>query len=94
MRAAGPPFDLAAVLRRIASCRFMEGEAAMAGGDFFVGEVAVDEDVVGIVRGWDLGTAGGEVTMAGGEVGTGEVMIRDLLIGFGGASPLADEFGS
>lgn len=84
-RDAGPAFDLAAVLRRMASCRFMEGEVVMAGGDFFVGEETGDEDAGGDTRDWDLGRAGCEVTMAGGEVDVGdvgEVMIRDLLMGF------------
>lgn len=72
-RDAGLSFDLAAVLRRMASCRFMEGEVAMAGGDFFIGETTA---------GWDLGRAGSEVIMTGGEVDVGEVMIRDLLMGF------------
>lgn len=75
-------FDLAAVLRRMASCRFMEGEAVMAGGDFFVGERAVDEVADGSKRDWDLGKAGCEISMAGGVVDVGEVMIRDLLMGF------------
>lgn len=81
-RDAGPVFDLAAVLRRIASCRFMEGAAVMAGGDFLVGERTVDEDVGGITRDWELGRAGCEVTTAGGEEGVGAVRIRDLLMGF------------
>lgn len=32
--------------------------------------------------------------MTGGEVDVGEVIIRDRLIGFWGASPLADEIGT
>lgn len=76
-RDAGLAFDLAAVLRRMASCRFMEGEVVMAGGDFLVGEMTVDEDAGGTTRDWDLGRACCEVTMAGSEV-----MIRDLLMGF------------
>lgn len=91
-RDAGPSLDLAAVLRRMASCRFMEGEAVMAGGDFFVGEMTAEEEVVGTKMDWDLGRAGSAVTIAGGEVdggevdggekGPGERRIRDLLMGF------------
>lgn len=82
-RDAGPSFDLAAVLRRMASCRFMEGETVMGGGDFFIGDRTVDEDAAEITtEDWDLGKAGSEVTMTGGEVDVGEVMIRDLLMGF------------
>lgn len=80
-RAVALPCDLAAVLRRMASCRFMDGEMVVV-GDFFVGERTVDEDTGGITRDCDLGRAGCEVTTAGGEVGTGEVMIKDLLMGF------------
>lgn len=76
--------DLAAVLRRMASCRFMEGEAVIAGGDFFVGdgERAVDVDAGGSTRDSDLGRAGCGVTVAGGDVGAGEINISDLLMGF------------
>lgn len=81
-RDAGLSFDLAAVLRRMASCRFMEGEVVMAGGDFFVGERTVVEDADETTADWDLGRAGSEVIMTGGEVDVGEVMIRDLLMGF------------
>lgn len=81
-RDAGPPNDLAAVLRRMASCRFMDGEAVVAGGDFLVGDRTGDEDTGGTTRDWDLGRSGCEVTMAGGEVDVREVMIRDLLMGF------------
>lgn len=49
-RDGGLSFDLAAVLMRMASCRFMDGEAIMAGGDFFVGEDTVDEDANGATR--------------------------------------------
>lgn len=78
-RGAGPPNDLAAVLRRMASCRFMDGVAVMAGGDFVGGDVTVDTG--GTTRDWDLGRVG-EATTAGGEVDVGEVMIRDFLMGF------------
>lgn len=55
-RAGGLAFDLAAVLRRMASCRFMEGEVVMAGGDFFVGEMTVvDEDAGRTKTDWDFG---------------------------------------
>lgn len=81
-REEGPSFDLAAVLKRMASCRFMEGEEDMAGGDFFVGEITVDEEVGSTMVVWDFEMAGCEVTMAGGDVDVGEVMIRDLLMGF------------
>lgn len=81
-REGGPSFDLAAVLRRMASCRFMEGEMVTAGGDFFVGEKAVDEVEGRTTVTWDFGTAGCEVTMAGGDVDVGEVTIRERLMGF------------
>lgn len=78
-RGADPPNDLAAVLRRMASCRFTDGVAVMAGGDFFVGDATVDTG--GITRDWDLGRDG-EANAVGGEVDVGEVMIRDFLMGF------------
>lgn len=81
-RDPGLACDLEAVLRRMASCRFMEREAVMAGADFFVGERTVDADTGGTTRDWDFGKAGCEITMAGGEVGGEEVMIKDLLMGF------------
>lgn len=84
-RDGGFSFDLAAVLRRIASCRFMEGDEVMAGGDFLVGDRAVEEEVVGITRDWVFGRVGCEADAAGGEVDVGEVgviIIRDLLMGF------------
>lgn len=93
-RDAVPSFDLAAVLRRMASCRFMEGEVVMAGGDFFTGERAVDEDAGGTTTEWDLGRVGCEMVMTGGDDDVGEVMIRDRLMGFGGASLLADDVGT
>lgn len=43
-REGGPSFDLAAVLRRMASCRFMEGDMVTAGGDILVGRKVVDEE--------------------------------------------------
>lgn len=72
----------------MASCRFMEGEAVMAGGDFFVGEATGDEGVT--KTDWDMCSAGCAVTVAGGDVGGGEVdvgevgerKIRDRLMGF------------
>lgn len=88
-RDAGPVFDLAAVLRRMASCRFMEGEAVMAGGDLFagVGEAGITKTE------WVSGRASCSVSVAGGEAGGedvvggeyvvgGERIIRDLLMGF------------
>lgn len=83
-RDAALSFDLAAVLRRMASCRFMEGEAVMAGGDFLVrdGERAVDVGAGGSTRDSDVGGAGCGVTVAGGDVGGGEIKMRDLLMGF------------
>lgn len=80
-RGAGTPNDLAAVLRRMASCRFMDGEAVMAEGDLFVEDRAVDGDRGGTTRGWELGKACCEVTMEVGEVDV-VVMIRDFLMGF------------
>lgn len=84
-RDGGFSFDLAAVLRRMASCRFMEGDRVMAGGDFLVGDTVVEEDVVGSTRDWVFGGLGCGATAAGGEVEVGdegEIMIRDLLMGF------------
>lgn len=92
--------DLAAVLRRMASCRFIEGDAVMAGGDFLVGDRDVDVAVGGITRECDFGRAGCEITTVGGEVDVGgeadvgEVKISDCLIGFCGASLLVDAFVS
>lgn len=86
--------DLAAVLRRMASCRFMEGDAVMAGGDFLVGDRDVDVAVGGITRDCDFGRAGCEITTVGGEVDGGEFKISDCLIGFCGASLLVDAFVS
>lgn len=81
-RDVGLSFDLTAVRRRIASCRFIEGTAAVVEEYFFVGEMAVDEDAGGGTADWDLGGAGCMVIMTGGEVDVGEVMIRDFLMGF------------
>lgn len=75
-------FDRAAVLRRIASCRFMEGEVVIAGGDLFVGEGGTVEEVCMTSADWDLGTVACETTIMGGDVDVGEVMISDLLMGF------------
>lgn len=77
-RGEEPPNDLAAVLRRMASCRFIDG-VAVAAGDFFAGDAMLDTG--GITRDLDLGRDG-EVTVAGGEVDVGEVMMRDFLMGF------------
>lgn len=68
-RDPGLSFDLAAVLRRMASCRFMEREVVIAGGDFFMGETGEDGDTGVTTTDWDLGSVGCEVTAAGGEVG-------------------------
>lgn len=84
-RAPGPPTDLAAVRRRIASCRFMEGDTDAPGGDLTVRD--------GAAGGSGLGGGGCGVTAAGGEVGEGRLIIRDFLIGFWGASALEDESG-
>lgn len=82
-RDAGLSFDLAAVLRRMASCRFMEGEVVVAGGDFLgIGERTVAEDAVEITADWDLGRVGSDGIVTGGEVDVGDVMIRDRLMGF------------
>lgn len=75
-------FVRAAVLRRIASCRFMEGEAVIAGGDFFVGEGDMAGDVCVTSADWGLGTVVCEMTIVGGDMDVGDVMIIDLLIGF------------
>lgn len=88
---AGFSFDLAAVLRRIASCRFMDEGAVVTGGDFCVGEGIVAEDVTGAKGEYGLGRARCTGPNAGGEVDVGEVMIKDFLMGFCGASPLTDE---
>lgn len=74
-RGAVPSLDLAAVLRRMASCRFIEGEVVMAAGDFF-------EEACGSTTDCDLGRASCDVTMTGGEVDVGEVTIRERLMGF------------
>lgn len=86
-RELGPPKLLAAVRRRIASCRFIDGDTEATGGDLIVR----DED--GDAGGSDLGAGGCDAATAGGEVGDGTLMIRDFLIGFWGASAVEDEAG-
>lgn len=88
-REAGPPKDLDAVRRRIASCRFIEA----AGGDFVVRDGTEGGDAGGTTRGSDVGAGGCEVAAAGGDAGEGELKIRDFLIGFCGASALDEEAG-
>lgn len=89
-RALGPPRDLAAVRRRIASCRFIDGDTEAAAG----GLTARDgTDAAGIGRGSGLGAGGCKVTTAGGDVGGGTLIIRDFLMGFCGASVLEVEAG-
>lgn len=92
-RELGPPKDLAAVRRRIASCKFIDGDTEAAGGDLIVRVGTEVDDTGGAKRGSDLGAGGCEVTVAGGDEGEGELMIRDLLTGFGGASALEEEAG-
>lgn len=78
-RELGPPELLAAVRRRIASCRFIDGDREAAGGDLMFRDETEDDDTGGTTRGSDLGAGG---AAAGGEVGDGKLMIRDFLIGF------------
>lgn len=92
-RELGPCKDLAAVRRRIASCRFIEGDAEAAGGNLIVRDGTEVDDTGGTTRGSDLGAGGCEATMAGGDVGEGKLIIRDFLIGFCGASVLEEEAG-
>lgn len=92
-RALGPPMDLAAVRRRIASCRFIEGDTDAPGGDLTVRDGTEDVDAGGAAGGSGSGGGGCGVTTAGGEVGEGRLIIRDFLIGFWGASALEDEAG-
>lgn len=87
-REPGLPADLAAVRRRIASCKFIEGDAEAAGGD-----LVVRDDAGGTTRGSGLAADGCVIVMAGGEAGEGELIIRDFLMGFWGASELEDEAG-
>lgn len=88
-REVGPPEDLAAVRRRMASCRFIEA----AGGDLIVRDATEVDDAGGSTRGSDLGAGGCDVTVAGGDVGEGKLRMRDFLIGFCGASELDVEAG-
>lgn len=76
-RGLGPPRLLAAVRRRIASCRFIDGDTEAAGGDLIVRDETEDEDTGGATRGSDVGAGGCHAATAGGEL-----MIRDFLIGF------------
>lgn len=92
-REPGPPTLLAAVRRRIASCRFIDGDTEAAGGDLIVKDGTDDDDTGGTTRGSDLGAGGCGAATAGGEVGEGGWMIRDFLIGFWGASVVQDEAG-
>lgn len=87
------PKDLAAVRRRIASCRFIEGDTEAAGGDLIVRDGTEVDDTGGTTRGSDLAAGGCEATTAGGDVGEGELIIRDFLMGFCGASVLEEEAG-
>lgn len=87
----GPPRDLAAVRRRMASCSFIEGDTDAAGGDLIVRD---GTDADGSTRGSDLGAGGWGITVAGGGVGGGEMRMRDFLMGFGGASELEEEAGT
>lgn len=90
-REVGPPRDLAAVRRRMASCSFIEGDTEVAGGDLIVRD---GTDAGGSTRGSDLGAGGWGVTVAGGGVGGGELRMRDFLMGFCGASELKEEAGT
>lgn len=81
-RGLGPPKLLAAVRRRIASCRFIDGDTEAAGGDLIVRDESEDDDTGGTTRGSDLGAGGCDTATAGGEDGDGKLMIRDFLIGF------------
>lgn len=92
-RELGPPKDLAAVRKRIASCRFIEGEAEAVAGDLIVRDGTEVDDTGGTTRGSDCGAGGCAVPTAGGDVGEGELIIRDLLMGFCGASVLEEEAG-
>lgn len=89
-RELGPPRDLAAVRRRIASCRFIDGDTEAAEGDLIGRDGTEEDDTGGTTRGSDLGAGG---CGAGGEVGVGRLIIRDLLMGFWGASVLEDGAG-
>lgn len=90
-RGVGPPRDLAAVRRRMASCSFIEGDTEAAGGDLIVRD---GTDAGGSTRGSDLGAGGWGVTVAGGGVGGGVLRMRDFLMGFCGASELEEEAGT
>lgn len=92
-RELGTPKLLAAVRRRIASCRFIDGDTEAAGGDLIVRVETEDDDTGGTTRGSDLGAGGCDAATAGGEAGDGKLMIRDFLIGFWGASAVEDEAG-
>lgn len=92
-RELGPPKDLAAVRKRIASCRFIEGDTEAAGGDLIVRDGTEVDDTVGTTRSSDCGAGGCAVTTADGGVGEGELIIRDFLMGFCGASVLEEEAG-
>lgn len=89
-RELGPPRDLAAVRRRIASCRFIEGDTEAAIGGLIVRDGTEVDDAGGTTRGSGLGAGGCE---AGGDAGEGELIMRDFLIGFCGASVLDVEPG-
>lgn len=90
-REVGPPRDLAAVRRRMASCSFIEGDTEAAGGDLIVRD---GTEAGGSTRGSALGAGGWGVTVAGGGVGGGELRMRDFLMGFCGASELEEEAGT
>lgn len=86
-RELGPPTDLAAVRRRIASCRFIDGDTEAAWGDLIGRDGTEEDDTGGTTRGSDLGVGGCDAVM---EVGEGRLIIRDFLMGFWGASVLED----